>query len=585
MANSTTKDILRSGSVAGAGMAAVRPRQWRDPIVQWLIFGLTVVLVAAPILPIVYQSFLDRPLYEDGGSVSLANYQRLLTDGAFGLVLGKTLLFAAMATAISQVLGVTAAIVVGRTDVPLRGAFGEVLVWPLYISQLVLAFGWIIMYGPSGYVTLQVSQMLGGITPWNLYSLPGMALVAGISASPLTFFYCISAVRSQDSTLEDAARVSGAGPLRALLTITLPLLRPAILHSTMLNLVIALEILSIPLILGSPVGIELLTTLLYERGLEAPVKDYGLVGAAAVILLLLITLMTLTQSFLLKNSHRFVTVGGKASRPRLVKLGFWRWAVFTALVLYLLLGIVVVIFGLIMRSFTTLLSPFIAPWKTFTLSNWSVIFSYDAYSQSITNTLTLGIIGGVVGTFLVMMIAFVVHRSNFRFRRPLEYIALYPRALPGIVVGIGGFYAVALLPILGPLRSTIWILLFVYLMRYIPTSYGAISPMLMQINKDLDRASRTMGADWLTTMIRVTAGLIKPALFASFVLIFVHILKDYSVALFLFSPGSEVVGTTMLSFWLQGNTGPVAALALMQIGITAVVVIICRVLFKVKLYG
>jgi len=67
--------------------------------------------------------------------------------------------------------------------------------------------------------------------------------------------------------------------------------------------------------------------------------------------------------------------------------------------------------------------------------------------------------------------------------------------LPGKrLVGIGAFYAIALLPFLGPLRNTIVILMVVFVMRYIPSGYGAIAPILLQVGKDLDRASRTVGA-------------------------------------------------------------------------------------------
>jgi iron(III) transport system permease protein len=109
-------------------------------------------------------------------------------------------------------------------------------------------------------------------------------------------------------------------------------------------------------------------------------------------------------------------------------------------------------------------------------------------------------------------------------------------------------------------------------MRYLPTGFGAMSPMLLQIGRELDRASRTVGADWWTTATRILLPLIKPALFSTFAILFVAFFREYSAAVFLISPGAEVIGTMLLSFWIQGDAGPVAALAAFQVLMTFIFV-------------
>src|SRR3546814_6628513 len=117
--------------------------------------------------------------------------------------------------------------------------------------------------------------------------------------------------------------------------------------------------------------------------------------------------------------------------------------------------------------------------------------------------------------------AIIVKRSEIRFPRHLGYLALVPRAIPGLGAGIGFFYAMVLVPPMGLLRNSIWIILLAYIMRYIPTGFGAISPMLLQIGPDLDRSARTMGADWWTTCHAILLKLLKPAMFTCFALLFV----------------------------------------------------------------
>jgi len=560
------------------------PRVRTEHLIQYGVAGLTAVLVLAPLLPVLYTSFLDRPLYDPGGVVSLDNYVRLFSDPAFHRVIGDTFTFAVLATIISVGLGVLMAIVIGRTDVPARSILAEILLWPIYLSPLVIAFAWVIMYSPAGFGTLLIKNMLH-IQPWNLYSIPGMAMVASVAMMPIAYLYCSSSAAVADPALEDAARSIGAGPLRILLSVTLPLMRPPILYSAVLIFTIALEVLSIPMILGGPVGINFFSSYLYNQWLGGARPDYGLVGAAAVVLLAIVTVLVLVQNSLLRESARFVTVRGKASRPHIFKLGRQRWILFAFICVYLLLAAILPMIGLTMRAFTKFLTPLAPPWRFLTLNNMQVIFSYPAYVRSITNSILIALIGGFVTTLFVALVALVAHRSEFRFRRVLDFLAIYPRTMPGMIVGIGFFWALVMVKPLGPIRNTIWGLTIAFGVRYLPTAFGAIAPMLARLGAELDDAARTVGASWWTTSWAILLKLLKPALYSSFILLFIQLIKEYGSAVFLVAPGSEVMGLTMLQFWVQGETGPVAALSLLQVIITMVIVYVGRKLFKVRIYA
>jgi iron(III) transport system permease protein len=556
----------------------------RERSIQYGITLITLVLVIAPLLPILYQSVIDRPLYDVGQVLTLDNYAGLFTSPRFLEIIGNSFLLAALSTVISQVGGGAAAILIGRTNLPGRRIFGTLLLWPLFISSLVLAFGWFIVYGSAGYVTLFVSKMLG-IEPWSLYTIGAMGIISGVSQLPLALLYCLSSTANADPTLEDAARSCGAGPLRTLVAITLPLMRPALLYSGVLNFTIALEMLSIPLVFGEPGGITVFTTLLYTEGLTASKPNYGLVGTAAVLLLAIVFALVLLQNRLLRNARRFVTVSGKASRPRQFDLGAAKWPLFVLLAAYTIVFIVLPIGALFLRAAVSFLTPLVPFWKVFTWQYVTEVLTFPTTLRSIWNSIVVGFVGAGIATLYIAVMAVVVHRSDFRFRRSVEYLALFPRAIPGLVAGIGFFYAMVVFPPMGWLANSIWILVLAFTMRYIPTGFGAISPMLLQIGPDLDRSARTMGADWWTTCHAILLRLLKPAMFACFALLFVHFFKEYSTAIFLFAPGSEVLGTTMLTFWTQGQMGHVAALACIQIVLTAVFVVAVQKLMKVKLYG
>lgn len=564
--------IVPLGALPATGAESRFPRSL---LIQWALALITVVLVAAPLAPILWQSLVDRPLYEEGGVLNLDNYVALFSASEFAQVIWNSVLLAAGTTVVAVVLGVVFAVFLERTNLPFRRTLRSIVLWPMYVSHLVLAFAWFIMYGPSGYVTMAAGDWFGGAF-WNLYTIAGMAVVAGTSLAPLVYLFCSSSAKLVDATLEDAGRMMGAGSLRVIWSISIPLMRPAIIYSALLTFIGSLEMLSVPLVFGRPVGMEFFTTFLYSRGLGGVAPDYGILGAAAAVMLVIITVLLVIQGLLLRKAGRFVTLKGKAQRRKLADLGGARWPLFAAFVIYnvAILGIPMV--GIVLRSVTTFLTPLMSPFDLLTIDNFSLIFEYPAYRRSITNSLVISALGGALATAFVALVTIVVHRSEFRWRKQLEYVALYPRAVPGIVAGIGLFWAMLLLPFMEVFYGTIWILVIAFTMRGIPTAFGAISPALLQIGKELDQSARSVGADWWTTTRSVIVPLLKPAVFSAYVLLFLSFLKEYSAAVFLFAPGSEIIGTTMLSFWGNGDSGPVAALSVIQLALTAAFVFASR---------
>src|SRR5690349_1978430 len=140
--------------------AAATPSGPRQRIIQWVVLLVTGFVVLAPMVPVVWQSFLDAPLY-DGGSFTLDNYAQLVVSDTVRTMLLNTIGFAVMTTAFAVVLGLGIGFLVVRTDLPGRRLISAVFSWPLYTSALVLAFGWVIVYGPAGYVSGSVAGWFG----------------------------------------------------------------------------------------------------------------------------------------------------------------------------------------------------------------------------------------------------------------------------------------------------------------------------------------------------------------------------------------------------------------------------------------
>ena len=551
----------------------------RGRIVQYGVFILLAIFVVAPIVPIFYQSFRDRPLYEAGGLLTAGNYAKLFTDAGFGQVVLNTAIFAIGTTVLTLVIAIPMAVLVVRTKLPFGRVLGLSMQWPFFISTLILGFGWITLYGPAGFISVQLRQVFGFV-PWNLYSLAGMAVTEAVGLAPIAYVFCANALRQADASLESAARVCGAGPVRILFQVVVPMLRPPIVYSSILVFSMSLETLSVPLLYGTPVRIEVFSTFLYTNGLQSISPDYGILGAASTIILAVTIATVAIQAKVLKNAQRFISVRGKATRPRPLDLGWIRWVAVVAIVIYIIFGALLPILGLVFRSFTMIFTPLQNPLKTLTLSNYERVFTFPVYVQSITNSVVVAITGAVLVSILALLAVLVARRSPFKFARSVEYLALAPQAMPGIIVGIGFFWAFALTPGGGWIQGTLMAVIIAFGLRALPTAFGSIAPAIMQIGRELDDAARTSGADWFATFFRILRTLLRPAFVGAVILVFVTMMKEYSAALFLSSANTGVIGTTMLDLWVQGNTGSVAALATIQIAITAVFVAVANMFMK-----
>jgi len=563
-------------------VANTRPKFSWDTGVQWLVVIVTAMLVVFPAWPIVLQSFMSKPLYDKDRVFTFDNYTNLLGNARFWDVLVYTAAFAVATTIIAVIIGIVLAVIINRTNIPLRNLYSNLVTIPYYVSPLVLAFAWMQMYGPQGFGTILIRVLK--LPVWQLYSFGGIVIVSAMYYIPYTFLYASSSLALADPQLESAARIGGASPFRTILKVTIPLLRPAITYSALLTLVSSFELLSIPLVLGNAVGIDTLATYLYTIGVVGVNKDQGAVAAVAVLVVILVTGLVYLQSKLVSMEKRFVTVGGKATRPKAIDLGGWKGLVSLFVGLYVLLGIILPLGCIVLTSFVPFLSPFMNPLKMLTLENYQGIFSSPAYRQSVVNSINISIFAAAIGIVFMAVAALIAYRSRFKYRNAVKYMALYPRAFPGIIVGIGFLWAFLLVPGLGSLRNTIIAISVAFIMRYLPLGFSAVSPAVLQVSDELDRAGRVAGATWLGTIRYILLPILKPALVSGYILLAISFLKEYATALFLVAEGSRVIGTTMLELWKQGGAEPVAALSTIQMVITAVLIIGARKLLGVKLH-
>jgi iron(III) transport system permease protein len=554
-----------------------------EQVAQTAVWLFVVVCIAGPLLPLLYASVRSKPLYEAGGAFTVEPYRQLFGDPAFWRAAVATAEFAVAATIGAVVAGAAFAVICTRTDAAGRHLYRRLALLPIVLPPLGVILGWNSLYGESGYATRFITHTLH--LPWDLSSLWGMAVLGAATAMPLAFLTCQAALASADSSLEDAARSAGASPTTVLRRVTLPLLRPAILNSSLLIFTLSIETLGIPLLLGPPHNINFVASYLYKTWNSAATPDPGSVSAGAMLLLVVASLLLILRTRLLGSEARFVSVTGRPGAQRPMELGRWRVPAGIILGGYIALTSLAPLVALAVTSFVRILTPLIAPWHLLTLGNWRAL-NNPIFERSIRNSVTIALVGAVATSVVVTLAALVADRSRFRLQGSLRFLMLYPRSIPGIIIGIGFFWSFLLVnPPGSALRNSIWGVMLALAVRSATIAYLLLYPTMSRISRSLDSAARTTGAGWSTTMRRIVVPLLKPALIAAFVLIFVSILNDYDPALFLVHPGTEIMGVTMLDSFHQGVVGPVAALAMIQVLITAGVVTLAGRFVTTSLFG
>jgi iron(III) transport system permease protein len=537
---------------------------------QYLVWAAVAVLTLAPLVPLVITSLRSKPYYLPGGVFSTDAYRQLFADPAFRRAALNTVVFAATTTTLAVALGAAFAVLVARTDLPGKRWLGPALLAPLLIPPLGLIVGWESLYGPAGYLTRLWHKNLH-LPAWNLTSLPGMSVFGAVVTLPIAYLTCKAVLDGADGTLEDAVRASGGGTLRVLRTVTVPMLRTALLDSGMLIFTLCLEVLGIPLFLGRPANISFIASYLYDTWSRSIVADPPIVSAGAILLIVVASTLLVVRGRLLRHSARY-TAGDRATPPaRPLELGRWRRPAAVLMAGFVAVTCVIPLLGLGLMSSVTSLTTLVAPWHLWTGSNWSQTWSDPSLHRAITDSLIVAVIGSVVTVALISVATVIAGRSGFRLRRTLPALLVYPRATPGIVFGVGFFWLFLIVDWPGAmLRNSLWGELLALSVRNMTLTYIIIAPALSRIGPELAHAAATSGAGWWTTTRRVTLPLLRPAILSALVLMFVTLVSDYDPVVFLAKPGTELLGTSMLQTWSKGLPGPVAALALIQVLLVAV---------------
>ena len=550
---------------------------------RFIVISLTALAVLAPLSLVAYQSLLTAPFFQPTARLSIAAYEFVFADGDFWTAFVTTVLLGGGMTAIAVPLGAGLAFLMARTDVPGRHWLEPVILVPIFISAVVLAFGYVVALGPVGILTTATRELIG-VAPWNLYSLPSLIVIAGLTHVPHVYLYTAAALRGLGSDVEEAARSIGANPWKVAIDVSLPMVLPAIMFAGVLVFFLGFELFGLPLVLGDPQGLLVLSTYLFKLTNKLGVPSYQLMAVVVVTIVAVTAPLVFMQRRLLRQAQRYISVRGKGLRSAPLRLGKWRWPAFLAIALWFAVTVVVPLAGITLRSFVETWGEGVVLSEVLTLEHYRELTEYPNVVRSMVNTLGIGVIGGAVAVACYTAIALAVHRWPSGWTRLVDYLVLVPRAMPGLVAGLALLWVFLFVKPLTPLKETLVSVWLAYTIVWLAYGMRLVSGTLLQVGPELEEAARTIGAGELRVKLDVTLPLIQYGMLASWLLVFLIFVREYSTGIYLLGPGTEVIGSLLVSLWGTGAIDLVSALSVVNVAMIGVGLIIA-VRLGVRLHG
>jgi len=548
--------------------------RWR-PGSQTLVTGLILTfcggLVIYPLIYLVAESLnLGDPEVFPPQQLGIDNYGALLEDWH---VLANTALVACLATVMAVAIGFLLAWTLTRTNLPGRSRLEPLMALPYYMTPLVGALAWAILASPrTGFLNQLWHTAGGGGDLVNVYSPFGIAWVMALFEGTVAYVMIGAAMKSMDPSLEESSRVLGAGKWRTLRRVTLPLVMPGVLGAAIFVFAEMLGSFAAAFVLGIPGRFFVITTAIWEATLSYP-PDYARASAMGISLF---AVMFATLSFYRWVTRRglYATITGKAFRPRPLAMGRFGWVLAACCAAYLLVAVILPLAALLLTSFQRFATVMLSQ-SELTLANYQNALGFGAVNSALANSLALGLGVATIGVAIISVLVWVIYRSRTPGRGLIEYVVMFPQAVPRLVFGLGLLWAWLNIPI--PIYGTLWLMALAYFTVLLPLGVRTLAGVVVQIDRSLEECARVCGASWGYQLRTVTMPLLRPGIVAAWLLLFIASVRELGVSIFLVGPNAKVIAPAIVSSWLSSSTELSAALALIQ---TAAVFVAVAILFR-----
>ena len=552
-------------------------RYFRLPSLPMTILLLVVgFLVLTPLALMILNSFqIARP----GQPIvwGLEGWVKAFSTPGIIKAITNTFTLAITRQVIALFIGAFFAWLIARTDLPMKGLL-EFFFWlSFFLPALPETMGWILLLDPKYGLLNQGLIGLGIINQplFNIYSFWGIVWAHMGGTVSIKVMLLAPAFRNLDAALEESSRISGASGWHTFFHILIPVMMPAILVTTILGIIRALEAFEIELLLGTPIGLQVYSTKIHELVTWEPPQFAPAMALSTVFLGLLLVMVAFQRRYI--ANRIYTTVTGRGFSIRRTHLGRWRYPAFALVLSFALVITVLPTILLVTGTFMKLFGFFniAEPW---TLDNWRATLNDPVLLRSLWNTLAIGLGSGVIGVLFYSSIAYLIVKTRYRGRWLLDFLSWLPWSIPGILLGVALLWTFLQTKIFLPIYGTIYLLMVAMVIKSMPFGTQMIKSVLMQLGNDLEEASKVCGGTWVDTFRRVIFPLTMPALITVALVGFISAARDISTVVLLGSGKSRTLSLLMLDFAAGAEFEKATVVAVVIVGLVVGAALFARAL-------
>ena len=526
--------------------------------IKWIVILVVVAfLVIFEVIPLSY--LLIRSLFPKG-SFSLDSFKRVYTYDLNWTALINTVIISGLTTLFGVILAFPLAFLVGRTDMYGKKFFRTLFVTTYMVPPYVGAMAWLRLLNPNAGVLNKFLMQVFNLSkaPFNIYTVGGIVWVLTCFYYPYAFITISRAMEKMDPSLEEASKISGASPIKTLMTITIPMMTPSIIAAGLLVFVASASAFGIPSIIGAPGQIYTVTTRIIDFvhiGSEEGLNDAMVL---AVFLMVIANIVLYITTFVI-GKRQYITMSGKSTRPNIVELGKWRLPITVIISIFSFFVVILPFVTVALTSFTVNMGKPIGL-SNMSMSAWNKVFSRASILSSTKNSIIAGLAAAFFGIVISCIMAYLLQRTNVKGKRIPDFLITLGSGTPSVTIALALIISMS-----GKFKiniyNTLTIMIIAYMIKYMLMGMRTVVSAMSQVHPSLEEAAQISGANWLRMLKDVTVPLIGASIVAGFFLIFMPSFYELTMSTLLYSSNTKTIGYELYIYQTYHSQQVASALA------------------------
>jgi len=526
--------------------------------IKWIVILVVVAfLVIFEVIPLSY--LLIRSLFPKG-SFSLDSFKRVYTYDLNWTALINTIVISGLTTLFGVILAFPLAFLVGRTDMYGKKFFRTLFVTTYMVPPYVGAMAWLRLLNPNAGVLNKFLMQIFNLpkAPFNIYTVGGIVWVLTCFYYPYAFITISRAMEKMDPSLEEASKISGASPIKTLMTITIPMMTPSIIAAGLLVFVASASAFGIPSIIGAPGQIYTVTTRIIDFvhiGSEEGLNDAMVL---AVFLMAIANIVLYVTTFVI-GKRQYITMSGKSTRPNIVELGKWRMPITVIISIFSFFVVILPFVTVALTSFTVNMGKPIGL-SNMSMSAWNKVFSRASILSSTKNSIIAGLAAAFFGIVISCIMAYLLQRTNVKGKRIPDFLITLGSGTPSVTIALALIISMS-----GKFKiniyNTLTIMIIAYMIKYMLMGMRTVVSAMSQVHPSLEEAAQISGANWLRMLKDVTVPLIGASIVAGFFLIFMPSFYELTMSTLLYSSNTKTIGYELYIYQTYHSQQVASALA------------------------